>query len=190
MRRKRDQDTKPWSSPGRGPIELRTRTITSLIALVRALRDRVKRAFDFYRRSVRALVLSNPSDSATWSPITLGELSDLVTTSLAVMQARDRRLWDLVRVPPVKWCQHPWGDLGGGFWVVGLIGRQVLWYNDIEDGFNVSRYDEVGTITEYWSNQDELHHVIIRLNQQIDAKTPLGNLGPPGTAGLTHQAGA
>ena len=31
----------------------------------------------------------------------------------------------------------------GVFWVVGLIGRTVIWYNDIEEGFNRSAFDLV-----------------------------------------------
>lgn len=95
------------------------------------------------------------------------------------MEQVERLLWDLVRIPPVKWHQQPWGELGGGFWVVGLIGRQVIWYNDIEHGFNVSQYVEYGTITKYWCNQDELHHVIWQLRQQIESGTLTGWFGPP-----------
>lgn len=114
-----------------------------------------------------------------WSPISLKELSDQIAASLAQMEGVEQLLWDLMHVPPVKWSQHPWGDLGGGFWVVGLIGRQVIWYNDIEQGFNVSRYEEAGTISEYWCNQDELHHVIWQLRRQIDSVTSRGRFGPP-----------
>ena len=68
-----------------------------------------------------------------------------------------RRLWDAIRVEPEKWQQHPYGDAGGGFWVVALIGRTVIWYNDIEEGFNRSVYSEYGVIHDYWCNQDELN---------------------------------
>ena len=125
-----------------------------------------------------------------WSPISLEELSDQIATSLAQMEDGERLLWGLVRVPPVKWCQHPWGDLGGGFWVVGIIGCQVIWYNDIEHGFNVSGYEEAGTIAKYWCNPDELHHVIWQLRQQIESGTRAGGFGPPEGADRTPQADA
>ena len=121
-----------------------------------------------------------------WSPISLEELSDQIATSLAQMEDGERLLWDLVRVPPVKWCQHPWGDLGGGFWVVGIIGCQVIWYNDIEHGFNVSGYKEAGTIAKYGCNQDELHHVIWQLRQQIESGTRPGRFGPPEGRRIGH----
>lgn len=65
----------------------------------------------------------------------------------------------------------PLGDLGGGFWAVGFIGRQVIWFSDIEYGFNVSQYESFGTILEYWCNQDELAYVIWQLHQQIETGT-------------------
>ena len=65
-------------------------------------------------------------------------------------------VWDAIRIEPEKWAQHPYGEQGKGFWVVGLIGRTVLWYNDIEEGFNRSEFAVHGTIKDYWCNQDEL----------------------------------
>jgi hypothetical protein len=66
------------------------------------------------------------------------------------------RLWNTVRVEPQRWKQDPYGREGNGFWVVALIGQTVIWYNDLEEGFNRSRYSEFGTIDDYWCNQDEL----------------------------------
>jgi hypothetical protein len=41
------------------------------------------------------------------------------------------RLWRAIEIDPAKWEQHPYGDQGGGFWVVAVIGRTAIWYNDI-----------------------------------------------------------
>lgn len=35
-----------------------------------------------------------------------------------------------------------------------------LWFNDIEDGFNRSKYSDFGKIDEYWCNQDRLEIAI------------------------------
>lgn len=125
-----------------------------------------------------------------WSPISLEELSEQMATSLAQMENGERLLWDLVRVPPVKWRQHPMGDMGNGFWAVGIIGCQVIWYNDIEDGFNVSGYEEFGTIGEYWCDQDELHHVIWRLRERIESGIRSGRSDPPESEKRMPQADA
>jgi hypothetical protein len=57
-----------------------------------------------------------------------------------------------VAFEPTNWSQSPYGDEGGGFWAVAADDNRVLWYNDIEDGFNVSTCAEWGTIPadEYW----------------------------------------
>ena len=72
------------------------------------------------------------------------------------MNPPQARLWEAVRVSPHKWKEKSYGKLGDGFWVVAIVGATVIWYNDIEEGFNRSRYTSFGTIDEYWCNQDEL----------------------------------
>jgi hypothetical protein len=72
-----------------------------------------------------------------------------------------------VRISHIKWQLSPWGDEGGGFWVVGILGPRVIWYNDIEGEFNVSRYETPGVIAEYWCNQSELQDQIHWLAKQI-----------------------
>ena len=78
------------------------------------------------------------------------------------MNPLERRFWDAICITPEKWSLKPYGDLGGGFWVVAILGSTVVWYNDIEEGFNRSRYVRFGTIpqSEYWCNQDELQWTV------------------------------
>lgn len=77
------------------------------------------------------------------------------------MSSSQMRIWEKVKLsPPEKWAQSPWGDEGGGFWVVAVFGLNCLYYNDIEDGFNESRFSSWGVIDEYRCNQIELHHFI------------------------------
>ncbi len=100
-----------------------------------------------------------------WTPITLVELRLLVMEELAECSDEQRTFFDSVRVPPTKWSQSPWGDEGNGFWVVALHQKNVLWYNDIEGGFNVSEFRAHGTIPDagYWCNQDPLKWALQRL---------------------------
>ena len=106
----------------------------------------------------------------TWTPIGEAELKAMIAGAVAVMEPPALQLWSLIRVRPVKWSSlPPWGELTGGFWVVGLLGEEVLWFNDIEWGFNVSRYDENGVIGHYWCNQEELQHTMYFLLQRIES---------------------
>jgi len=91
-----------------------------------------------------------------WQPISEAALLDRIRQGRIRMPEGHRRLWDAVCIPPERWQQHPDGDAGGGFWVVGLIGRIAIWYNDIEEGFNRSAYSTYGDIDDYWRNDDEL----------------------------------
>ena len=103
-----------------------------------------------------------------WRPIELESLYDWINRGDAAMDHPTRRLWNAIRVEPQKWQLHPWGDLGGGFWVVGVIGCHVVWFNDIERGFNISRYATAGTIAGYYCNQDELNDTVLAIQSMID----------------------
>lgn len=95
-----------------------------------------------------------------WTPITEAKLYELITSSENEMSFKEQRYWDKIKINPEKWNENSYGNEGNGFWAVGVMGNEVIWYNDIEDGFNISKYSAYGTIDEYLCNQDELHHVI------------------------------
>ena len=103
-----------------------------------------------------------------WKPITATGLRALLARELEDCSVEEREYFDRVRIPPVKWRLAPWGDGGGGFWAVAIHGRRVLWYNDIEEGFNVSPFDVEGSIpeSEYWCNQDTLRWALPLLRGQ------------------------
>jgi hypothetical protein len=116
-----------------------------------------------------------------WTPITREELQHQITNGEAAMDSAALMTWHAIRLEPAKWQLHPYGDEGGGFWVVAILGQHVLWFNDIEWGFNLSRYTTLGLIDEYWCNQDELEHSIFQIQHLItNGKLP-GSFGPPKT---------
>lgn len=99
----------------------------------------------------------------TWEPITLEALYDKILAAEEEMMGEVSRFWELIQVFPEKWQQVPYGQEGNGFWVVAICGKQVIWYNDIEEGFNISDYDQYGQIKDYWCNQDELRYPVQQL---------------------------
>jgi hypothetical protein len=117
-----------------------------------------------------------------WKPITELELWDNIMEAEGRMSPRVFRLWEAIRIVPEKWREAAFGDIGGGFWVVAIIGRKVIWYNDIEEGFNCSSYYVVGTLAEYWCNQDELEVAVQNLLSAIETGLDtVPRLGPPVT---------
>jgi hypothetical protein len=107
--------------------------------------------------------------SATWTPISSEELKKEIDSGITKISSRARALWSILRVTPQKWVLSPWGDEGGGFWVVATGGENCIYYNDIEDGFNVSRYTQHGIIADYFCSHDELQWVVHRMMKAIDA---------------------
>ena len=116
----------------------------------------------------------------TWKPLSEEGIWDLVRAAEARMSVRQAYLWEVIRIAPEKWTQHPYGDEGAGFGAVGLIGRFVVWYNDIEGSLNRSRYASYGAIDGYYCHQDDLEVTIEGLLGVIETGDEAGAfLGPP-----------
>ena len=112
----------------------------------------------------------------TWGAIRLDELNVLIARQLSECSESNHDYFTRVRTEPARWELSPWGDEGGGFWAVAVDGNRVLWYNDIEEGFNVSTFVAQGRIPdeEYWCNQDSLQVALRQLRGE-----PGWRRGPP-----------
>lgn len=95
----------------------------------------------------------------------------MIANALAEYDDAVRSEWARIRIEPEKWRCSPWGDATGGFWAVAIEDDRVLWFNDIEEGFNWSRYTTRGTIDEYLCNQTELVTIFERIAQQNSERT-------------------
>ena len=102
--------------------------------------------------------------------ITEDELVKLINEDYKKMNEEEKYLWKEIKIQPVKWNQKPYGDSVNGFWVVGLLGKNVIWYNEIEEGFNESTYEIYGSIKEYFANQDQLNWVVHNILNRINNK--------------------
>lgn len=113
----------------------------------------------------------------TWTPLGRDELQRIDERDLADCSDNEREYFASVSIEPQRWRRSPWGNEGGGFWAVAVDADQVLWFNDIEEGFNVSRFSERGIIPEreYWCNQDPLRFALAEL--KIGENTH-GKFGP------------
>ncbi len=123
---------------------------------------------------------SSDAPKITWRPTTEGELWDKINRAWESMSLPQRRLWEIIKIDPAKWQENTQGAMGGGFWVVAIYGDTVIYYNDIEDGFNRSIWSVPGTIDEYWCNQDELQWTVQHvLNQWQDGISSGSRCYPP-----------
>lgn len=116
----------------------------------------------------------------SWQPLSESNLWDLLNAAEQRMSPEIARFWEAIRISPEKWKQEPWGREGDGFWVVAVIGNRVVWYNDIEEGFNHSARLSFGEIGEYWCNQDELEHTLHALLHLLQTgEQPNGRASAP-----------
>ena len=116
----------------------------------------------------------------SWKPISEATLWDDINDAYDRMSPAQMKVWEIIKVLPEKWQEKTYGDLGGGFWVVAVIGSSVVWYNDIEDGYNQSQYKKYGVIDEYWCNQSRLESAVQDvINMLGDGCDAAGRSGPP-----------
>lgn len=96
----------------------------------------------------------------SWEPVTREELVEEIESTLVSADDSVRAAWERIRIEPEKWQCRPWGDEGGGFWAVAVSGDQVIWFNDIEGGFNTSPFTQRGVIDRYYCNQDDFAELL------------------------------
>ena len=105
-----------------------------------------------------------------WTPASEKDIRAMIDDGLARAEDSVRLAWETMRTEPEKWKCSPWGDAGGGFWVVGERDGQIVWYNDIEGGFNTSSFCERGTIDEYNCNQGDFYEYLLTLPEALQAE--------------------
>ena len=102
-----------------------------------------------------------------WKPLSEDKLANMIEEAEWLMSPSCRSFWAYVKIKPQKWRLSPWGDEGGGFWLVAVIGNTCVYYNDIEEGFNFSLYHSFGQIDEYACNQSNLFETINYFHQRF-----------------------
>jgi hypothetical protein len=97
---------------------------------------------------------------SVWQPISEDKLQSLIAVAELSMNLSSLAFWERIRIRPIKWMLPPWGDDGGGFWVVAIVGQECIWYNDLEDGFNVSHFSKLFRIDDYGCSQCNLSECV------------------------------
>ncbi|MEZ4687450.1 MAG: hypothetical protein R3B47_15690 [Bacteroidia bacterium] len=104
-----------------------------------------------------------PKRQAMFEPITQTEVQKLVHDGILEMTERQFAFWETIAIEPEKWNEKEYGQPGSGFWAVAICRNLVIWYNDIEEGFNISKFSDYGKIGEYGTEQGELQWAIGKL---------------------------
>ncbi|TIP69702.1 MAG: hypothetical protein E5X53_31150 [Mesorhizobium sp.] len=88
------------------------------------------------------------------------------------MNFAQKKLWDAIRINPEKWTHHSLDDRENGIWVVALIGRSVVSYNDFEHGFDRSSFIKYGEISELGWGQADLDVTVQHILNELEIGHP------------------
>lgn len=109
-----------------------------------------------------------------WKPATIDQVREIVESDLSNCDAEQHAAFRKYRVDP---CYGKIVRYGHPSLVV-IVARkehEVIYWEDVEEGFNVSPVGGDGEILEHWCNQDELG---LALNTWIKGRTRTQKLGP------------
>jgi len=109
-----------------------------------------------------------------WQPATIEYVKELVARDLSDCDEEQSSLFKRCAVDPYPAPIIRYGN-SGTVVVVARDRDEVIYYEDIEEGFNVSPVGSTGEILEHWCNQDELKFA---LNYWIEGRKPSAKCGP------------
>ncbi|UYC12217.1 hypothetical protein [Xanthomonas sp. CFBP 8445] len=95
----------------------------------------------------------------TWKPITADGLSQLIERELAGFNTTQQEAFKQIKMAPRATPIVRGGNVESVF-VVPEHGDEVMYYEDVEEGFNVSLLDSTGFIANPGSEQWELSHAL------------------------------
>ena len=109
-----------------------------------------------------------------WKPTSAEEVRKIVERELANCDREQLAIFRRFAVEPYLAPILRYGEMDNVV-VVARKGEEVIYWEDVEEGFNVSPTGEGGRILEHLCNQDELRHA---LNAWIDGRERSIKLGP------------
>lgn len=96
-----------------------------------------------------------------WTPISRSDFEDLLREELEDCSFEERALFERSSIVLERRPFATATYLKSAF-VVAWHRDEIMYYNDIERGFNTSPADENGAIVEYWCDQDTLQGALHR----------------------------
>jgi hypothetical protein len=108
-----------------------------------------------------------------WKPATIERVSEIVAKDLNDCDVEQLAAFNKYRVEPFSASIVRYGQTESVV-IVARNGDQVIYYEDVEDGFNVSPISSDGRVLEHWCNQDELRFA---LNAWVNSRGLPGRFG-------------
>jgi hypothetical protein len=110
-----------------------------------------------------------------WKPATIEEASNILKADLERCDAEQIATFRQHSVEPYLAPIVRYGKLENVV-IVAQKSHEVIYWEDVEEGFNISPIGPDGRILEYWCNQDDVGVALNRLIQPREYRD--GNFGP------------
>jgi hypothetical protein len=110
-----------------------------------------------------------------WNPATIDEVKDILRSELKKCSAEQVAVFQQYSVEPFLASIVRYGRQESVV-VVARKSNEVIYWEDVEEGFNNSALGPTGRVLEHWCNQDDLGVALSRLIQPRELRT--GNWGP------------
>ena len=110
----------------------------------------------------------------SWTPASVDAVKQIVAHDLSQCDADQLAAFAKFAVPPFAAAIHRYGKLESVV-VVARRGNELIYWEDVDEGFNVSPMAADGSVLEHWCNQDDLG---VALNRWIPGRPKSCNVGP------------
>ena len=100
-----------------------------------------------------------------WKPITKKELEKIICDQCLELNSEELIYFREIQVPFRKSRISRSGKIEEVF-IVAELADKVVFYEDIEEGFEISTLNEEGIIREYGASQFTIKHIIKQLNRE------------------------
>jgi hypothetical protein len=111
----------------------------------------------------------------TWKPASLDDVRNILKADLGKCTPQQAVIFGQYSVEPHFSPIVRYGEAGYVV-VVAQKSDEVIYWEDVEEGFNISPLRPDGGVLEHWCNQDDLGIALDRLIQSRERRT--GNSGP------------
>ncbi|MBK8167850.1 MAG: hypothetical protein IPK64_18040 [bacterium] len=92
---------------------------------------------------------------SVFEPATQQEVEAIVAEGLELCVPQLIETWNTFRIPMRRAPISRYGEMGS-VWIVAQRGQEVMYWEDIEKGFNFSPVGDGGEVLQHYCNQDGL----------------------------------
>lgn len=113
--------------------------------------------------------------SVDWKPATIEDVKAILSAELKSCNSQEIEIFRRYSVEPFRAAITRYGKIESVV-VVVQKSTEVIYWEDVEEGFNISPTERQGEVLEHWCNQDNLAFALNRLVQPRDCRS--GDFGP------------